>query len=361
MPYKENKKWRGVVKLYGQRTTRSFLTKKEAIEWERQETKRRKRILKIRQDGLDLLSFSVKYLEYAERFSKKVFKEKRSVVKRFLRYMGPERLVGGITEEEVEGYLRDQKEARSANASNKDRKNLLSMWNKGIKTWGVKGNPFAGTQKFPHDRKPQYTPPVDDVLKVYMAATRKERVLLDVILETAMRKSSVLSLLWHEDINFEKRKIRVKTHKTKDGSLKAYWLDMSDKLYESLMWLWENRTIQESPYVFVNDYEYPNGKINPYFGQPFIVRRRFMPGLCERADVKPFGWHALRRFVASVYADTHKISMKKIQFILGHNSLRTTELYVQSIDKDMKNVMNLPKLILDNPGEIDDSGEKRTH
>lgn len=39
--------------------------------------------------------------------------------------------------------------------------------------------------------------------------------------------------------------------------------------------------------------------------------------------------------------------IKTLRFILGHSSVRTTELYVQNIDKDMKSVMNLPKLDVD--------------
>jgi integrase len=34
-------------------------------------------------------------------------------------------------------------------------------------------------------------------------------------------------------------------------------------------------------------------------------RNHFMKGLCKRAGIKPFGFHALRRYVASVLADTH--------------------------------------------------------
>ncbi|MBW2180491.1 MAG: tyrosine-type recombinase/integrase, partial [Deltaproteobacteria bacterium] len=76
-------------------------------------------------------------------------------------------------------------------------------------------------------------------------------------------------------------------------------------------------------------------------GKPYTARRLFMKGLCKRAGVKQFGFHLLRRFVASVLADTHKVSLKKIQFILGHGSLRTTEKYVYNIDSDMKATMNL--------------------
>jgi len=66
-----------------------------------------------------------------------------------------------------------------------------------------------------------------------------------------------------------------------------------------------------------------------------------MKGLCKRAGVKEFGFHALRRYVASVLADTHKISAKTIQRILRHKNVTTTERYIQNINNDPGAVMNL--------------------
>ena len=66
-----------------------------------------------------------------------------------------------------------------------------------------------------------------------------------------------------------------------------------------------------------------------------------MSGLCQRAGVKPFGFHALRRYVASVLADTHKVSAKRIQRILRHKNLSTTERYIQNINDDLKNTFEL--------------------
>ena len=62
-----------------------------------------------------------------------------------------------------------------------------------------------------------------------------------------------------------------------------------------------------------------------HYGKPFTSRRRFIKGTCKRAGVKEFGFHALRRYVASVLADTHKVSAKTIQRILRHKNLSTTE------------------------------------
>ncbi len=66
-----------------------------------------------------------------------------------------------------------------------------------------------------------------------------------------------------------------------------------------------------------------------------------MKGLCKRAGVKDFGFHALRRYVASVLADTHKVSAKTIQVILRHKSITTTEKYIHNINRDLRGTMNL--------------------
>lgn len=66
-----------------------------------------------------------------------------------------------------------------------------------------------------------------------------------------------------------------------------------------------------------------------------------MGRLCVKAKVQPFGFHALRRYVASVLADTHKVSAKRIQRILRHKSLSTTERYIQNINDDLEDTLEL--------------------
>ncbi|HTY21786.1 MAG TPA: tyrosine-type recombinase/integrase, partial [Desulfomonilaceae bacterium] len=80
---------------------------------------------------------------------------------------------------------------------------------------------------------------------------------------------------------------------------------------------------------------------NRYYGKPFTTRHRFLSGLCKRAGVKSFGFHALRRYVASFLADTHKVSAKTIQRILRHKNLATTERYIHNINRDLVGIMNL--------------------
>jgi len=63
--------------------------------------------------------------------------------------------------------------------------------------------------------------------------------------------------------------------------------------------------------------------------------------------ILPFGFHALRHYVASMLADTHKVSAKTIQRILRHKSLQTTERYIKNINRDLSDVMDLLDVHLD--------------
>ena len=282
----------------------------------------------------------VKYLDYAERFSKNTYDEKRTLVRRLLTFIEPDIPVYKITSEMILAYLNSRAKDQSNNAYNKDRKNLLAMWNWGQDYLDITTNPVAKIKKLPHNRSPQYTPPTEDILSLIAAATRQERVFLDCYLHTGARRSEIFRWTWADDINFEKRQVRLGTRKTRDGSMEYVWMPMNTDLYESLWWWWNNRIFKNSPYVFVDDHP------SPHSGQPYKTRRRFLKGLCKRAGIKPFGFHALRRYVASVLADTHKASAKRIQRILRHKSLSTTERYIQNINDDLEDTLELLSTML---------------
>jgi len=344
MAYKEHKKgkksahqkYRACVVEDGIRHTALFLTKREAIEWEAQKRKDLKAEAGKKKLGLDLLTLCAKYLDYSERYSKTTRYEKDAVCRRILKTWGPEKLVADITPADVLKYLTVQARKRSNYSSNRDRKNLLSMINFGIKYLGVQTNPVVITDNLPHEKGVQYTPPQDDILKLLMVATREERVFLNCYLQTGARRSEIFRLIWANDVNFEKRTIRLGTRKTKDGSMEYELLPMSDDLNDDLKWWWDNHPIKRSPYVFYN-----TDKDCRHYGEPFTARRAFMHGICKRAGIREFGFHALRRYVASVLADTHKVSAKTIQRILRHKNVTTTERYIQSINNDLEATMNM--------------------
>ena len=332
---KLRKQWRGQVKWKGVRHRADFATKRAAADWE---SEKRKQLEKVEQTatptGMDLATLCNKYLDYAHsHYGEKTYKNKQRVCLRLLKHLGniP---VSEASPALINEYLDGQAKVRSNAGYNEDFKHLRAMWAWGIDILDLTSNPVAKLKRVPQDRAPQYTPSTEDILRVMAAATREELVFLSSYLQTGARRSEIFRWTWAQDINFEKREVRLTTRKTKDGSPDSQWLPMSDSLYEDLWWWWKNRPVKDTPYVFVST-------SNRHYAKPFTTRRRFMKGLCKRAGVKPFEFHALRRYVASVLADTHKVSAKTIQRILRHKTVTTTERYIQNINQDLAATMNL--------------------
>ncbi|MBD3304906.1 tyrosine-type recombinase/integrase [candidate division KSB3 bacterium] len=332
MPYKERGVWRAQVRVGRKKVRADFSTKKDAVRWE-SATRLKLEKERTTQTDTDLLSFCNSYLDHAElRFVKKTFDNKKRVCSRLLAHLDNPP-VNDITPAMIQQFLEKQAELISLARFNEDYKHLRAMWSWGIDILGLSGNPVAKIKRLPQNRAPQYTPSTEDVLRVLAVATRAEMVFLQAYLQTGARKSEIFRWTW-DDINFEKREVRLGTRKTRDGSMEYEWLPMNEELHEELLWWWKNRPVKDTPFVFVST-------SNRHHGKPFTTRRQFMRGLCKRAGVRPFGFHALRRYVASVLADTHKVSSKTIQRILRHKSLHTTERYIYNINRDLDRTMNL--------------------
>lgn len=340
MPSKDRLRgtWRAQVRHEGRIYRKDCRTKRAAEEWEHAKREELKEVSKARiQTDMGSGDFFNRYLDHAKlSYTEGVYKEKKSLVTRFLEMFGNVS-VYDVTPAMIHEFLQKQAQERSANAANRDRKNLLAMWNWGQQILDLPTNPVVKMKQYPHTRGPQYTPPTEDVLKLLAAATAEERVFLQCYLQTGARRGEIFRWTWNEDINFEKQEVRLGTRKTRDGSMDYQWLPMSEELYEELWWWWRHRPLKDTPYVFVSTQEHPGR----HYGKPYKERRWFMETLCKRAGVKTFGFHALRRYVASVLADTHKVSAKTIQRILRHKALSTTERYIQNINHDLKSIVDL--------------------
>ncbi len=328
MPYKRKDKWVAQVRKSGKRKEKTFKTKKEAQAWES----------KMRQSESEwdetiviasLFDWAEDYLDYCnERFVKKTYKEKQSAFKRFFKEVDPQMPVDELSAAEVQVYLVKQKRERSGNASNKDRKNLLAGWN-----WGVlymnpqlpKSNPFE-TPKMPETRCPRYVPSEEDFWKVFKMAQGQDRVMLQTFIHLACRRGEVFRLKW-DDVDFPKRRIRLWTRKRENGTYEFEWLPMTEELQQGLLW-WSRACPVETEHVFIC-LEQKNFCVE-YYGGPFKHRQHFMRKLCDKAGVRPFGFHAIRHLSASILYDLG-YSVSVIQTILRHKSPNTTERYLKSM------------------------------
>jgi len=284
-----------------------------------------------------------KYLNYAQSmFVRKTYKEKRQVFRLFFKEINPAMPVNELKPADVLKYVVKQKEERSGNAANKDRKNLVAAWN-----WGMKylNPPLPGpnpclVERMPEIRHPRYVPPEEDFWKIYAVAEGQNSVMLLTFLHLAARRGEIFRLTW-SDVDFGNDRIRLWTRKRQDGTFEYDWLPMTKELRKSLRWWWENRPIKESTHVFLCLDE--TAFAREYYGKPFVYRQHFMKGLCEKAKVKHFGFHSIRHLTASIlYKLGYEVAA--IQAILRHKSPGTTERYLRSIGMErVREVLeNLP-------------------
>lgn len=328
MPYfcEKKKKWKGVVKKDGKRYTKQFHTKMEAKTWEVGKLKDLESPKQqATETGMDLLTVSNEYLDFCKRrFSSSTYGEKKKLCSDVLKKWGNPN-VNEITPSMVLKHLESRACKVSNNAWNRDRKNLLAMFNWFRKIRGINNNPVINVERLPEERKIEYIPPAEDIDKVVMTSTGQDRVMLQCFYFTFARRGEIFNWTW-EDINFEKQWYRLWTRKRlhSDKQVDYFPLPEDSELYRALKWQWDHRN-EESPYVFTD----------PETGEKFTHRNRFMRGLCKRAGVKRFGFKAFRKFGPSVLNDIHRVSIKKLQRLLRHQSQTTTEIYLKKIDDDL--------------------------
>jgi integrase len=328
MPYfdRKRKKWKGVVKRGKERFTHLFQTKTEAKTWEVETWKELENPAPDKkQTDMDLLTVSNGYLDFCERrFSSTTYGEKKKLCKDVLRKWGNVQ-VNDITPAMVMKHLEQRACKVSDNAWNRDRKNLLAMFNWFRKIHGITHNPVVNIDRLPEERKVEYIPPAQDIDKVMMACEGQDRVMLQCYYFTFARRGEIFNWIW-EDVNFEKQSYRLWTRKRLHSDMQADYFPLPEdsELYQALKWQWEHRN-KNSPYVFTDTES----------GDKFTHRNRFMKGLCKRAGVKAFGIKAFRKYGPSVLNDIHRVSIKKLQRLLRHQTQTTTEIYLKKIDDDL--------------------------
>ena len=333
MPYKRGQKWVAQVRFNGKRKEKIFLNKKEAVAWESESRSNPEETWPEKTNTVSLFDWSQAYLDYAKaQFAYVTYDEKRVMFKRVLKEIDPTLPVSELTPGHVQAYITKQKLERSGYAANKDRKNLVAAWNWGIEYMNPnlsRPNPCQ-VKKMPEVRSPRYMPPEEDFWKVYNLAIGQDRVMLLAFLHLAARRGEIFRLTW-DDVDFRNNQIRLWTRKRHGGDLEFDWLPMTKMLKEALLWWQENRPIKDDPHVFLC-LEKKNF-CQEVYGKPFKHRQHFMGNLCERAQVKPFGFYSIRHLTASTLCKLGFV-IADIQSVLRHQSATTTAKYIKSLGRE---------------------------
>lgn len=297
-----------------------------AKEWE--ETEREKALAGIvTPTGLErLMAWGDSYLDHAQRtMSRQTHVEKKLVMKDFFAYCGKEKIgsLEEVTSAKAYAFLSKLSDERGGNVANKYRKNLLAAW-----TWGTDFfdgfpqvmSPFLKVKPFPVKRKDRYVPSEEDVIKVLQQAKGQDLVFLLTLYFTGARRGEVFRLTW-QDVNLADGKVRLTDNKAGNGQQRVRWLQMHPELIKALAWWKEARPCQVDN-VFMQVH------CDSYMGDPFRQRRHFMKDLCEKAGVKPFGFHAIRHKSAAITFEGS--GLNSAQVLMGHYRATTTDTYVKS-------------------------------
>ena len=229
--------------------------------------------------------------------------------------------------------------ADGAKTANRDLRILNSLYSWCTRQAIFTYNPCAGIPKYPEDPTPRYVPSIADMSKVRLAASGEWSDLIECLYHTAGRLSEILTLKW-SDIDFYNNTLTLYTRKRRGGAKQADKLAMTKQL-RSIIDSRKRKRNKEDIYVFQN----PGREIGHYVKEDV---RDVMHNLCQKAEVKPFGFHSIRHHVSAILANTGRVSLREIQHYLRHQRPTTTDTYLRGLTPDMDNITN----VLDELGNL---------
>jgi integrase len=298
-----------------------------AKEWEEQQKQNYIAEVKILTDSERLLQWGEQFLnETARRTSSKDLWEKKRIMQDFFKFCHDDRIESlvEITSAKAGKFLSNVFDVKGGNSANKYRTRLITAWNYGssfVEGFPEISCPFKKVPAFPAKKRERYVPPDGDVEKVLNFVTKvQDVVMLMTFFFTGARAGEIFRLKW-SDVDLEGSKIRLIDHKTKGGGRRERWLPLHLDLANALAW-WKAEQPYKAETVFFQE------ENRTHYGEPFTHRHHFMPKLCKRAGVKPFGFHALRHKSAAIAFSAQ--GLNAAQMLMGHYRATTTDRYIRS-------------------------------
>lgn len=311
--YKHQNKWRFDFKKHGVRHRGAgFLTKEQA---RIAEADAKRKIGKMNSDFIGLCESRLRDLKL--RRTKQYFRENERLIRKLILLWGHKK---EIVRKDVEDYLH---KVKSPHVANNELRFIKALFNHGIEREWFTYNPAGRIKLRPIAKKRKYIPSRQDVAKVLDMVDEEQRRYLLLIINTLARVSEINNLEW-EDVHEDYLVLR--TRKSKNSNVKERRIPF-------------NKTLRD---IFKDRGK--NGYVFTYKGNLIGYRSKFLKNACERAEVKPFGFHALRHYGASILANAN-IALSDIQEILGHEQITTTAIYIQSLKNSVRSAMQ----VLDSP------------
>jgi len=196
--------------------------------------------------------------------------------------------------------------------------NLAIDWQFEIEKNPVKRARYFSEEKYRRDRVLS----CEEELTLFQKAASHLKPILTCALQTGMRSSEILGLKW-ENVSLKKREILIKAESSKSGKGRIIPIN-STLLYE----LEKSKRENKSEFVFL------------YKSRPVKSIQIAFSNARHKAGIKDLTFHDLRHTVASrlISKGADPVTVKNI---LGHSNLRTTEIYLHSNLKRMREEIEL--------------------
>lgn len=313
--WKDGKAWKYQFqyrgKLYG---GGGFKTRGKAAEAREDRRKELKKLIRLIPSGMALSRAANLYLDYAaKRFVPKTYDYKKYVLDSLYSHIG-ETALHAISAEQLTSYLQTRPSNHNFNVHRKELSAFFEYSRKELKT--LPHNPITDIKRMPESKQPKFSPAAKHIQAILFTARPYEIPLLTLLVHTLARIDEILRLTW-DDIEFDRKTIRLWTRKRMDGSLEFDDLPMTQTVSEVLRKLLHER--KQDKWVF-----YHNRGKDRYYRRP-----KFMARVCRRAKIPVFGFHALRHGAAS-YLASQGVPIIVISKLLRHKSRLTTEIYLHA-------------------------------
>jgi excisionase family DNA binding protein len=264
---------------------------------------------------LSFHQFASEYLQFVkENRSPKTLENAERVMKLATESFG-EILLEKISSEHLRKYIEERRKNVSPATVSIDVRTLKAAMQLAVEREHLEENPFKKFKNLRQERKPVKFLSRNDLDKLLGAVQEEYLKKLFVFgVLTCMRRGEIIFLKW-DDVDFERGSISIhpaNDHRTKFNKERS--IPISPQIEELLKSI-ENR----GPYVFIND---KGERLLEDF-----VTKKFKAYCRETGLDESIHFHSLRK-TGATWAAANGATPLSIRELLGHSSIRTTEIYL---------------------------------
>ena len=223
-----------------------------------------------------------------------------------------------IEQQDVKYFLADKMDERAAAST------ILFLASLRFAYTNVLGkDPTAGVKRPKKEKKIPQILTKQEVLKLIDSAqTLKSNLILQLLYSSGLRVSELVNLK-KQDLDFNENTGWVREGKGKKDRMFIFSKKLSKKL---------QKFIKKFP-----DWNYLFSKINPLTTRNI---QKITQNTAKKAEIdKNVHPHTLRHSFATHLLDAG-VDLRKIQFLLGHSSIATTQIYTHMSQEQVKNIKN---------------------